>query len=68
MNELLGEIKKLPIAERILLIEAIWDNIVEERASLEPSEKQHKLLMERSASFDQHPENTLTWEEIRASL
>lgn len=68
MTKVIEEIKKLSIAERIDLVEAIWDSIAEEEPSLTPTEKQRQFLLERSAAYDQNPESTVTWEEIKASL
>ena len=61
-------IDKLPAAERITLLQDIWDSLVEEQAIPEVTEAQKRDLDRRIAELDANPENVLTWEQIKESI
>jgi len=63
-SELSKEIKKLSVAERILLVEEIWDSIALENEAIELSKTQKDELDRRSQSFS----SARTWEEIKAEF
>ncbi|MBI4458865.1 MAG: addiction module protein [Acidobacteria bacterium] len=62
------EILKLSVAERIELVEAIWDSIVAVPESLPLTAAQKRELERRLAEYQKNPEAGRTWEEIRDSL
>jgi putative addiction module component (TIGR02574 family) len=68
MTQVLGEIKKMSLAERILLVEAIWDSIAAESQSLGLSDAQKAHLRGRLDSYHENPEDVLSWEQIKSSL
>ncbi|MCB9234847.1 MAG: addiction module protein [Bacteroidia bacterium] len=68
MTKMLNEILKLSEAERILLVEAIWDSIGQKGVSENLSEAQELELKKRLESYQNDPENLLTWDEVKASL
>ena len=56
---------QLPIADRIQLIEAIWDTLPPD--SLPPlSDEWMAEIQTRSAEYDSGSAETVSWEEIRA--
>ncbi len=63
----LSEIMKLSIPERILLVEAIWDSIVndENKSSYELSDEQIQFLEEEIKAYSKNPEQGSTWEEVK---
>ena len=63
-SDLEGQIKKLSLAERILLVEEIWDSIARENETFELTEDQKRELDRRSTSFT----GGRTWDEIRAEF
>jgi putative addiction module component (TIGR02574 family) len=63
-SDLASRIKKLSIAERILLVEEIWDSIAKENEAFKLSKRQKAELDRRSKSFTQGR----TWEEIKAEF
>lgn len=67
-SNLTEEAKKLSIAERINLVEEIWDSIAEENGCFELSEAQKEELDRRLESFRADPSRGRTWEEIRAEF
>ncbi len=63
-----SEIKKLSVAERILIVEEIWDSIAAEQESVQLTEAQKTELDRRSASCDASPNEGKSWEEIKRRL
>jgi putative addiction module component (TIGR02574 family) len=63
-SNLTNQIKKLSIADRIVLVEEIWDSIAEENEAFELTESQKEELDRRSKSFS----TGRTWEEIKAEF
>lgn len=63
-----SEIKKLSVAERILLVEEIWDSIAAEQQALRVTEAQKTELDRRIALCDASPDEGKSWEEIRCRL
>jgi putative addiction module component (TIGR02574 family) len=62
------EIKKLSVAERILIVEEIWDSIAAEQESLTVTEAQRDELDRRMASCHASPHEGSSWEEIKQRL
>ena len=63
-----SEILQLPVAERVHLVEAIWDSIVEDEASFELTDAQKEELDRRLARHQENPRRGKTWDEIVAKL
>jgi putative addiction module component (TIGR02574 family) len=63
-----SEIKKLSVAERILIVEEIWDSIADEQEALQLTEAQRAELDRRLASCDATPNEGRSWEEIKRRL
>lgn len=69
MNADTSNFKTLPIAERIQLVEAIWDSIAEDTATKpffvaeDVAEFQHRL-----AAHQADPSSSVSWDEVRAQL
>ena len=62
--DLARQIKKLSVAERIILVEEIWDSIAEENEAFKLTKAQKAELDRRSKSFA----GGRTWEEIKAGF
>jgi putative addiction module component (TIGR02574 family) len=62
------EIKKLSVAERILMVQEIWDSIAAEQESLAVTEAQKTELDRRIASHDASPNEGRSWGEIKRRL
>ena len=65
---LLAEANKLPVDDRIRLVQEIWDGIAEEPAAVRLSDAQKRELERRIAAYEASPDDVLTWEEVKASL
>ena len=61
-------IEGLSIAERILLVEEIWDSIAAEQESLGITHEQKAELDRRLAEYAADPNAGSSWEEVKARL
>jgi putative addiction module component (TIGR02574 family) len=61
------DFKRLSVAERIQLVEEIWDSIVEENAVLPPTTAQREELDRRLDSLEREPGGN-TWDAIQKRL
>ncbi len=69
MPALPPELKALSLAERLQLVEAVWDSIAEEGAEvLSVPEWQREELQQRLAAHDAAPETALPWNLVRQAL
>ena len=62
------DVSSLTIAERIILVEEIWDSIVLQEESLEITEAQRKELDRRIESHQDSQESDTSWEELKSEL
>ena len=64
--------RHLPIADRVQLVEDIWDSIAEEAnadpTALSLSETQRAELQRRIAEADATPEDGIPWAQVREEL
>ena len=60
---------KLPVAERLQLVEDLWDSIAAD-ASFEPPLPDVVMteLRERKARYDANPESAISWEEAKRRI
>ncbi len=65
---LLEQARKLPTAQRVLLVERIWDSIAEEQAGAAPTAELMRELDRRDDELERHPEIGLTWEHVHARI
>ena len=69
MNANLDEYKKLPISERIQLIEDIWDSIAAEKPeSFALSRAQREELHRRVDAHREDPSTGIPWTQVREKL
>ncbi len=68
LRETSQEIKKLSVAERILLVEEIWDSIVADQESLELTEAQKRELDRRLEAYQASPEEGSSWEDVKRRI
>ena len=65
---LLVEAKKLPVWERIDLVEAIWDTVAPNESQIPLTHAQKDLLDARLAEYETDPVEGSSWEEVRTRL
>jgi len=63
-----AELFKLPLAERIQLVEDLWDSIAADAERLPLSGSHRDELARRRAAFHEDPGRTLPWEDVRERL
>jgi putative addiction module component (TIGR02574 family) len=61
---------KLPVAERLQLVEDLWDSIAaeSEQASTPVPDSVAAELRARKARFDANPGSAIPWEEVKRRL
>lgn len=60
---------ELPLAERLQLVEDLWDSIAAERADDEPvPEPVLAQLKQRKARYDANPASGIRWEDAQRRL
>lgn len=62
------EILELPVAERIRLVELIWDSIAAVPDAVPVSEELKSELDRRLSEFEANPDGGSPWEEIRERI
>lgn len=68
MNPNLREILKLSIPEKILAVEAIWDNIAAENSKYPITEEEYRILEERYEEYKANPSDVFSWDEVKKSI
>ena len=63
-----AEILELPVAERIRLVEVIWDSIAAVPEAVPMSEDLKAELDRRLAEFEANPEAGSPWAEVRERI
>jgi putative addiction module component (TIGR02574 family) len=61
-------IDQLSAAERMALVQEIWDSIAASPEKVPITEVQKQELDRRLANLDANPGNVLTWEDIKARV
>jgi putative addiction module component (TIGR02574 family) len=64
----LDDALRLPVPERIELVQAIWDSVVAESASVSVTDEQRAEIDRRLADAASNPSDERPWPEIRSSL
>jgi putative addiction module component (TIGR02574 family) len=64
VNDLLD----MPVAERLRLVEDLWDSIAEMPDKIELSEAQRKELDERLEAYHRNPEAGSPWKDVKERI
>lgn len=67
-NALRKELLQLSVAERLELVEELWDSIPEDDEALALTPDQREDLERRLAEADADPDGGITWDEARARI
>jgi putative addiction module component (TIGR02574 family) len=60
-------IDRLPIDERLTLVEEIWDSIAADSGAIPLTDAQRLELEKRIAEDDAQPDDVTPWEQVKAS-
>jgi len=64
----LSSVLKLPVKERLRLVEAIWDSIAEHPEALPLSDAERKELDRRWENYLKDPDSGSLWSEVKARI
>ena len=64
----LDEVLKLPVSERIRIVEAIWDSIADSPEEVQLSDERKVELDRRLEALEKNPDAGSSWDEVRARL
>jgi len=65
MNTEFSELFKLGRAERLQLVEDLWDSIVQEEPELPLADWKRDELRRRKERFMNHPSSSRTWDQVK---
>ena len=65
MNAEFAPIFKLGVAERLQLVEDLWDSIAKEDSPLPVLDWKVEELRRRKARFSKHPTSGRTWDQVK---
>ena len=60
-------IDRLPVEERLALVEQIWDSIAADSAAVPLTDLHSAELQKRMEGDDAHPGDVTPWEQVKAS-
>jgi len=63
-----AEIAKLPVEDRLKLVDFIWETIFQDSDSLPVTDDLRRFIDERLADINSNPNDKCSWEEFRRSL
>jgi putative addiction module component (TIGR02574 family) len=63
-----ADIRSLPIADRVHLVEQIWNSIAEDEQSFQLTDAQKAELDRRIEAHDADPTRGTPWEEVKQRL
>lgn len=66
--QLLSAAERLPVDERLELVEAIWDSISRDAQALPLPESHRRMLDGRLSAFHADPDAGSDWDEVEARL
>jgi len=64
----ISELRSLPLAERLQLVEDLWNSIVEDQDSLPDSPAVIAEVRARKARFMANPASGVSWDETKARI
>lgn len=68
MSTELSDILQMSVAERIQLVEDIWDSIVANPESLPLTDAQRQELDHRLEMYAQNPDEGIPWDELKEKV
>jgi putative addiction module component (TIGR02574 family) len=68
MNTQLSEILQLSVAERIQLVEDIWDSIATVPDAVSLTEEQQAELERRLKAYHANPSEGISWNDLKTKL
>jgi len=63
-----SDVMELSVAERIELVEDVWDTISEVPESVKLTQQQRQILDERLEAYHKNPDAGSPWEDVRKRI
>lgn len=67
-RDYIESILELPPAERLAIVQEIWESVVEDSSSVALTSTQRDELERRWLDLQQHPDDGESWDEVRKFL
>lgn len=67
-TNILETAKSLPLTERIELVEALWESIIQDGYEPEITMAQAEELDRRLAAHEKNPDDVISWDSVKADL
>ena len=67
-EQILSQIDKLSVNERLLIVESIWDSILSAQDSISVSEDQKSELDKRYKEYEDNAGNSSSWENVKKRI
>ena len=61
----LSELKKFSVAEKILIVEELWESIAADQEKLKLTDEQRDELDKRVADYHLSPNKGYSWEDVK---
>ena len=61
-------IDTLPVSEKIIMVEDLWDSIARNNADLPVLDWQKTELASRKRNYSQNPKSVMTWNQVKKSI
>ena len=68
MTEVLQELEKLSISERLLLVEELWDSIARSNANVPVPQWQKDALDTRRQEYLKNPNSGMEWNQVKQDI
>lgn len=65
MTAIIDEILRLPVEERLEIVDRIWDSLEE---NIPVTEYEITVAKERYEEYQKNPDNSLDWKEVKNQL
>ena len=67
-EQILNQINKLSLSERLLIVESIWDSILSAKENISVTEEQKSELDKRYREYKNDPEDSSDWETVKKRI
>jgi len=68
MIQPIKDLEKLPLHERLQLVEDLWDSIARDDSDIPVPQWQIDEVKRRAELFDKHPDSGVPWEEAKEMI
>ena len=66
LSQTLSELTSLPVADRLRIVESLWNSIESEPVAVSPEQREE--IRRRVKAHEKNPDELLTWEQVLDQL